>query len=244
MPSARAVVQSWVLALRGASPATQAGPFVREEIHHVREGRHGVRSPEQAIAIGLSQARRAGVPLPPPPKRPRNPHPRRRDDPDAASTEALSRHARKVAARKKTAVSTRVDRVLRDEDLDYLRDPASVKAGVLQLHDRMYGDRAARGETATEIAIDQPPIWIDVEVDSEGRQRAFLVDGRHRWASARRHGACRIQARVRVLDSVGRVLRDDVREMRIEGTHTRRRKAGASRRGVLSFDEAVRRSRG
>src|SRR5437660_9601633 len=51
----------------GKSPSTQAGEFVREEIRHVREGKHGVRSTKQAIAIGLSQARRAGVKLPPPP---------------------------------------------------------------------------------------------------------------------------------------------------------------------------------
>jgi hypothetical protein len=50
----------------GKSPSTQAGEFVREEIHHVREGKHGARSAKQAIAIGLSKARRAGVPLSPP----------------------------------------------------------------------------------------------------------------------------------------------------------------------------------
>ena len=50
----------------GKSPSTQAGEFVREEIEHIREGEHGARSPEQAIAIGLSKARRAGVQLPPP----------------------------------------------------------------------------------------------------------------------------------------------------------------------------------
>ena len=47
----------------GKSPTTQAGEFVREEIHHVREGKHGARSTKQAIAIGLSKARRAGVKL-------------------------------------------------------------------------------------------------------------------------------------------------------------------------------------
>jgi len=45
------------------SASTQAGEFVREEIHHVREGKHGARSPQQAIAIGLSKARRAGIKL-------------------------------------------------------------------------------------------------------------------------------------------------------------------------------------
>jgi hypothetical protein len=50
----------------GLSPSTQAGEFVREEMEHIREGEHGARSPQQAIAIGLLKARRAGVKLPPP----------------------------------------------------------------------------------------------------------------------------------------------------------------------------------
>ena len=52
----------------GKAPTTQAGEFVREEMHHIREGKHGARSTKQAIAIGLSKARRAGVDLPPPKK--------------------------------------------------------------------------------------------------------------------------------------------------------------------------------
>src|SRR5262249_18356821 len=52
----------------GKSPSTQAGEFVREEVHHVREGKHGARSTRQMIAIGLSKARRAGVKLPAPKK--------------------------------------------------------------------------------------------------------------------------------------------------------------------------------
>src|SRR5438309_9772414 len=51
---------------QGKAPTTQAGEFVREEMHHIREGKHGARSAKQAIAIGLSKARRAGVELPPP----------------------------------------------------------------------------------------------------------------------------------------------------------------------------------
>jgi Family of unknown function (DUF6496) len=50
----------------GKSPSTQAGEFVREEMEHIRKGEHGARSAKQAIAIGLSKARRAGVKLPPP----------------------------------------------------------------------------------------------------------------------------------------------------------------------------------
>ena len=52
----------------GKSASTQAGEFVREEMHHIREGKHGARSAKQAIAIGLSKARRAGVELSPPEK--------------------------------------------------------------------------------------------------------------------------------------------------------------------------------
>jgi hypothetical protein len=52
----------------GKAPSTQAGEFVREEMEHIREGKHGARNPKQAIAIGLSKARRAGVKLQPPKK--------------------------------------------------------------------------------------------------------------------------------------------------------------------------------
>jgi hypothetical protein len=101
---------------QGKSPSTQAGEFVREEIHHIREGKHGARSTEQAIAIGLSKARRAGVPLPsrgksarkkrasvrraskPSAKRARSALRRLKRAPrNAASRQALARHARKVA---------------------------------------------------------------------------------------------------------------------------------------------------
>src|SRR5262245_21587048 len=53
---------------QGKAPSTQAGEFVKEEMDHIREGKHGARSAKQAIAIGLSKARRSGVDLPPPRK--------------------------------------------------------------------------------------------------------------------------------------------------------------------------------
>lgn len=68
MPEQDALERARADAQEGKSPSTQAGEFVREEIEHVREGKHGVRSPKQAIAIGLSKARRAGINLPPPGK--------------------------------------------------------------------------------------------------------------------------------------------------------------------------------
>ena len=66
MPEKRTIKRARRDARQGKAPSTQAGEFVREEIHHVREGKHGARSTRQAIAIGLSKARRAGVSLPPP----------------------------------------------------------------------------------------------------------------------------------------------------------------------------------
>lgn len=68
MPEKKTVEQARKAKREGKSPTTQAGAFVHEEIEHVREGKHGARSAKQAIAIGLSKARRAGVKLPPPKK--------------------------------------------------------------------------------------------------------------------------------------------------------------------------------
>lgn len=66
MPEKETLERAQEDAREGKSPSTQAGEFVHEEIEHVKEGKHGARSPKQAIAIGLSKARRAGVKLPPP----------------------------------------------------------------------------------------------------------------------------------------------------------------------------------
>lgn len=115
----------------GKAPSTQAGEFVREEIHHIRSGKHGARSAKQAIAIGLSKARRAGVKLKPPARghtskqvrhraerdyrigqsgRKQKPMARRaratltalkREERGAASPEALARQARQSARRRR-----------------------------------------------------------------------------------------------------------------------------------------------
>jgi len=66
MPEKQTIERARQDEAEGKAPTTQAGEFVREEIEHVREGKHGARSTKQAIAIGLSKARRAGVALPPP----------------------------------------------------------------------------------------------------------------------------------------------------------------------------------
>jgi hypothetical protein len=114
---------------QGKAPSTQAGEFVREEIHHIREGKHGARSAKQAIAIGLAKARRAGVKLPTPKnasaatkrsaksaaragRKRAKPSPRRsqamlrklkREGRSAASSRALARQARSAAKRRPRA---------------------------------------------------------------------------------------------------------------------------------------------
>lgn len=68
MPEKKTVERARKAAREGKAPSTQAGEFVHEEIEHIREGKHGARNTKQAIAIGLSKARRAGVKLKPPAK--------------------------------------------------------------------------------------------------------------------------------------------------------------------------------
>src|SRR5437762_8241543 len=112
MPEKRTIQRARKDARAGKASTTQAGEFVREEIHHVREGKHGARNTKQAIAIGLSKARRAGVKLPPNPSgkttkaTKRKPSAKRsraisgalkREGKAAVSKEALSRQARSSA---------------------------------------------------------------------------------------------------------------------------------------------------
>ncbi|ESY74198.1 DUF6496 domain-containing protein [Mesorhizobium sp. M0051] len=68
MPDKKTIEKAQKDKREGKSPSTQAGEFVHEEIDKIRQGEHGARSTQQAIAIGLSEARRAGVDLPPPKK--------------------------------------------------------------------------------------------------------------------------------------------------------------------------------
>ena len=64
MPEKETIERAQEDAREGKAPTTQAGEFVREEIHHVREGKHGVKNTKQAIAIGLSEVRREGAKVP------------------------------------------------------------------------------------------------------------------------------------------------------------------------------------
>ena len=124
MPEKRTTERARRKLRQGKSPSTAAGEFVREEIEHVREGKHGARSTKQAIAIGLSKARRAGVPLANKkgvrnPKRTAHPSRRRsavslrrlkREPHRAASHRALSRQAHRSARQRGRADRQRAGR--------------------------------------------------------------------------------------------------------------------------------------
>lgn len=136
MPEKKTIKQAAKDKAEGKAPSTQAGEFVREEIEHIREGKHEARSAKQAIAIGLSKARRAGVELPVPEKGTASKETRKQAARDlkkgrkratktsakrsratlkalksegrsAASKTALSRHARSAAAKRSAKARSR-----------------------------------------------------------------------------------------------------------------------------------------
>jgi hypothetical protein len=124
MPEQKTLKRARKAKREGKAPTTQAGEFVREEIEHVREGKHGARSTKQAIAIGLSKARRAGVKLKPPRKGQASERTRksaerayragqagRRRKPSArrsrAATKALKRESKRAASRQALAKQAR-----------------------------------------------------------------------------------------------------------------------------------------
>jgi hypothetical protein len=132
MPEKKTIERAQRDKAEGKAPTTQAGEFVREEMEHIRQGKHGARSPQQAIAIGLSKARRSGVDLPPPKKGTTSEATRKsaerdlkkghrgnqtkpaakrsrarlevlkRESRSAASKPALSKHAKQAAAKRRT----------------------------------------------------------------------------------------------------------------------------------------------
>ena len=113
MPEAETIRRAQRDKRQGKAPSTQAGEFVREEMHHIREGKHGARSTKQAIAIGLSKARRAGVKLGKPP---------------AGSSEETRRSAASARRRAGKSVSPRRSRATRSALKHEGRQAASRKA--------------------------------------------------------------------------------------------------------------------
>jgi len=125
----------------GKAPSTQAGEFVREEMEHIREGKHGARSPQQAIAIGLSKARRAGVKLPPPKKGTVSERTRRGAE---RAVEAGKRGTRSVSRRRSRAIST----ALKREGHMAASKSALAKQAHAAARRRTAGDRSAAAQKA------------------------------------------------------------------------------------------------
>ena len=108
MPEKKTLERARQDAREGKAPSTQAGEFVREEMDHIREGKHGARSTKQAIAIGLSKARRAGVKLAPPKKGKASERTRKQAQRDVRKGKAGS--SRKRSAKRSRAVSSALKR--------------------------------------------------------------------------------------------------------------------------------------
>jgi len=108
MPEKRTIKRARKAKREGKSPTTQAGEFVHEEIEHIREGKHGARSTKQAIAIGLSKARRAGVKLKPPRKGQASARTRKRAAQDYQAGQSGSK--RKPSAKRSRASLRRLKR--------------------------------------------------------------------------------------------------------------------------------------
>jgi hypothetical protein len=108
MPEKRTIERARQDAREGKAPTTQAGEFVQEEIEHVRQGKHGARSTKQAIAIGLSKARRAGVKLPPP--KPGQASERTRKQAERDTAKGRSGASRKTSAKRSRATTNALKR--------------------------------------------------------------------------------------------------------------------------------------
>ena len=107
MPEKETLERAQEDAREGKSPSTQAGEFVKQEMDHIREGKHGARSTKQAIAIGLSEARRAGVKLPAPKRGTTSAATRRKAQRDLSKG---SRPAKKKSAKRSRAVERALKR--------------------------------------------------------------------------------------------------------------------------------------
>lgn len=108
MPEKKTIERAKEDEREGKAPTTQAGEFVREEMDHIREGKHGARSTKQAIAIGLSKARRAGVKLAPPKKGTASAATRKKAEQDTKAGQSARKH--KPSAKRSKATTQALKR--------------------------------------------------------------------------------------------------------------------------------------
>ncbi len=160
MPEKKTIERAKQAKRQGKAPSTQAGEFVREEMHHIREGKHGARSTKLAIAIGLSKARRAGVDLPPPKKGKTSEKTRR----SAAAPSALMRLAKRASRsppalahkRRKRRSSGKAERRLHQgrSPSRHIRRPASARPASAQR--RLEKQRKQRGPRTVPLPPTKP----------------------------------------------------------------------------------------
>jgi len=170
MPKRRTVERARAAKRAGKSASTQAGEFVREQIREIRRGKHGARSPQQAIAIGLSEARRAGVNLPPPRKG------RTKKSMRKSAEYAYEAGQRKRTPKRRPRVSRAVSRVLEKEPR------STVSRGALSRHAKA---AAARRKRAGQVTPAAP---------SRKKKTAARRPAPARKSPARRPGPARKQA--------------------------------------------------
>ena len=108
MPEKKTVERAAKAKREGKSPSTQAGAFVKEQIDHIRQGKHGAKSAKQAIAIGLSEARRSGVKMKPPKKGTTSEATRKKAAQDTKAAHRTKKSPSTESKAKRSAVSTRV----------------------------------------------------------------------------------------------------------------------------------------
>ena len=131
----------------GKAASTQAGEFVRETMKHVREGKHGARSTKQAIAIGLSKARRAGVDLPPPKKGTTSEKTRR--SAATAYKAGHSGHAHKTNPRRSRAIT----KALKREGHSAASHAALARRAKTQARQRSAAERHEIGKKAARTRV-------------------------------------------------------------------------------------------
>jgi hypothetical protein len=142
MPEKRTIERARRDKRAGKAPTTQAGEFVREEVHKIRRGEHGARSPQQAIAIGLSKARRAGVRLAPPKRGKAKRNTRR------SAKYAYEVGQRRRKAHRRPRVSRAVSRVLKHEPRSTASRAAFARQGRRAASHRTRSERSAAARKA------------------------------------------------------------------------------------------------
>lgn len=147
MPEKKTIERARQDKREGKSPSTQAGEFVKETIEHIRQGKHGARSTKQAIAIGLSKARRAGVKLPPPKKGTTSERTRR--SAEAAYREGQSGRHHKTNPRRSEAITHALQR----EGKEAASLEALARQAKEQAHKRSAAERSAIAREAAKTRL-------------------------------------------------------------------------------------------